>query len=434
MTTASCQLQLAAAHRELAEARSELHSLRAIAGLENPATCSADLLDACGALRAGCHSSAPGSPSACLKASLTELLPSDERVASMRRRHHTSASWYFLCAGSLPVGNVSARAQALTELLRRADGDDEARRQYAAASSCAALATWTAAEKVAHYLTALPELSDSLHVIDQLALALGSGEDPAWRRHRGLLLHYAFLRGLVQHPEQRPLQPLTRGLSARMFWPGLNWTEQLQAHVPEMQRELLAAASLGASPPQAEGLHVGDWREEHLIVEEEPLPMAASRFPLTLALLRESGARPINARISRLRTGTHIGAHCGVSNAKLRVHVGLSVPPCAVGARCALRVGAATREWEEGGVLVFDDSFEHEAWWGWRAGAAGGEGPQAPSREAVPSLPPPEEARGADRVVLIVDVWHPELEETQKAQLRRTFSRSRAAPAGAGVD
>ena len=29
---------------------------------------------------------------------------------------------------------------------------------------------------------------------------------------------------------------------------------------------------------------------------------------------------------------------------------------------CALRVGDQTRHWEEGKVMVFDDSYDHEAW------------------------------------------------------------------------
>jgi len=60
------------------------------------------------------------------------------------------------------------------------------------------------------------------------------------------------------------------------------------------------------------------------------------------------------------------------------VHLPLVVPDKSL---CRIRVGDETRNWEEGKVLVFDDSFEHEAW-----------------NDA--ELP---------RVVLIFDVWHPEL-------------------------
>ena len=50
--------------------------------------------------------------------------------------------------------------------------------------------------------------------------------------------------------------------------------------------------------------------------------------------------------------------------------------------QCRLRVAGETRVVEEGRCLVFDDSFEHEAW---------------------------NDDPGTTRIVLILDVWHPDL-------------------------
>ena len=53
-------------------------------------------------------------------------------------------------------------------------------------------------------------------------------------------------------------------------------------------------------------------------------------------------------------------AHCGWSNAQLKMHVGLRVPARADGAPCArLTVGNATRPWAHAQVIMFDDSFRH---------------------------------------------------------------------------
>ena len=54
-----------------------------------------------------------------------------------------------------------------------------------------------------------------------------------------------------------------------------------------------------------------------------------------------------------------------MSNAKLRVHIGLHVPQDSSGGRLVsgMRVGTEMRQWEEGRAIVFDDSFEHEVWW-----------------------------------------------------------------------
>ena len=43
----------------------------------------------------------------------------------------------------------------------------------------------------------------------------------------------------------------------------------------------------------------------------------------------------------------------------LRCHLPLIVP---AGHNCSLRVGDESREWDEGKLMIFDDSFEHEAW------------------------------------------------------------------------
>jgi aspartyl/asparaginyl beta-hydroxylase (cupin superfamily) len=84
---------------------------------------------------------------------------------------------------------------------------------------------------------------------------------------------------------------------------------------------------------------------------------------------------------SLLAPNTHIPPHVGVNNARLVCHLPLVVPP-----GCWFRVGAERREWQVGQAFVFDDTIEHEA--------------MNPSDEL--------------RVVLIFDVWHPDLSETER--------------------
>jgi aspartate beta-hydroxylase len=65
-----------------------------------------------------------------------------------------------------------------------------------------------------------------------------------------------------------------------------------------------------------------------------------------------------------------------VTNTRVVCHLPLIVPE-----DCALVVGGETHRWQEGRAIVFDDTFEHEAW-----------------------------NRGTrTRVVLIVDIWNPHL-------------------------
>jgi aspartate beta-hydroxylase len=85
---------------------------------------------------------------------------------------------------------------------------------------------------------------------------------------------------------------------------------------------------------------------------------------------------------SVLTPGAHILPHHGVTNTRLVTHLPLVVPP-----DCALRVGGIDHAWEEGRCVVFDDTYEHEAW----------------------------NRSDRTRVVLILDTWHPDLTEVERA-------------------
>lgn len=83
---------------------------------------------------------------------------------------------------------------------------------------------------------------------------------------------------------------------------------------------------------------------------------------------------------------THITKHHGPTNKKLRCHLPLVVPsPVSPGGQpCRLRVGDNVQVVKEGECFIFDDSLEHEAW-----------------NDA--------EGENGTRIVLIIDLWHPDL-------------------------
>jgi aspartyl/asparaginyl beta-hydroxylase (cupin superfamily) len=95
------------------------------------------------------------------------------------------------------------------------------------------------------------------------------------------------------------------------------------------------------------------------------------------------------AMFSLLRAGTLIPAHTGTHNTRLICHLPLIVPP-----DCGFRVGNQLRQWEEGKMLIFDDTVEHEAW----------------------------NNSGEDRVVLIFGIWRPELSEQERREVTALFS------------
>ena len=116
-------------------------------------------------------------------------------------------------------------------------------------------------------------------------------------------------------------------------------------------------------------------------------------------MIQGEGLPKGSVEFSILDEGTHIKPHCGPSNHKWRFHLGVIVPS---GGTTSIRVGDpealdSRRPWEEGKVIMFDDSYEHEVF---HEGL--GQGP---------------------RVVLIVDVWHPEVvDEAGREQVRRDFA------------
>ncbi|HET7293925.1 MAG TPA: aspartyl/asparaginyl beta-hydroxylase domain-containing protein [Vicinamibacteria bacterium] len=90
----------------------------------------------------------------------------------------------------------------------------------------------------------------------------------------------------------------------------------------------------------------------------------AALYPRTSALIDElSGPDgPLSSKLgdaflSRLEAFGRIPPHNGLCNISLVCHLALAIPE-----RCGIRVGAESREWEEGKCLVFDDTFEHETW------------------------------------------------------------------------
>ena len=104
--------------------------------------------------------------------------------------------------------------------------------------------------------------------------------------------------------------------------------------------------------------------------------VAIDRLPLTH--VREHGPEVL---YSVFTPGTHLLPHRGVTNTRLVGHLPLIIPE-----KCALNVGGELHEWREGRVVVFDDTYEHEAW----------------------------NRSDRTRVVMIFDVWNPHLTPVER--------------------
>lgn len=135
------------------------------------------------------------------------------------------------------------------------------------------------------------------------------------------------------------------------------------------------------------------WTAIHLVKNGEIIEANARHCPQLVQLLAKipqpdvAGAGP-NAMFSLLAPGAHIPPHTGIANTRLVCHLPLVVPR-----GCWFRVDSETREWHRGRAWVFDDTIEHEA--------------RNPSAEL--------------RVILIIDVWHPDLDTDERAGIAQVI-------------
>uniref|UniRef100_A0A672MRC6 Aspartate beta-hydroxylase n=1 Tax=Sinocyclocheilus grahami TaxID=75366 RepID=A0A672MRC6_SINGR len=126
-----------------------------------------------------------------------------------------------------------------------------------------------------------------------------------------------------------------------------------------------------------EALSVLDSNSGQFLPEDENLRETGDWGQFTLWQQEATSCKRGQIKFSVMQAGSHVWPHTGPTNCRLRMHLGLIIP--SKGCRI-----------QEGKVLIFDDSFEHEVW---------------------------QEAESY-RLIFIVDVWHPELTQL----LRQTLS------------
>ena len=212
--------------------------------------------------------------------------------------------------------------------------------------------------------------------------------------------------------EQTPVYPDPRQQPTFLYMPGLPaapyldralfpWIEQLEARTDSIRQELLQLLPSDAgrervftteaieqqnlrglkSPPSWNGYYFyryGERRADNC----DACPATASALELLpLSHVREHGPEVL---FSVFTAGTHLLPHRGVTNTRLVGHLPLLVPP-----DCALKVGGEVHEWREGRAVIFDDTYEHEAW----------------------------NRSDRTRVVLIFDIWNPHLTEAERGAI-----------------
>ncbi|MFI9722916.1 aspartyl/asparaginyl beta-hydroxylase domain-containing protein [Streptomyces sp. NPDC052396] len=221
------------------------------------------------------------------------------------------------------------------------------------------------------------------HYSELINALQAEGDHDAARRCARLAVE----QGVWRHPAQRPVHYVPSIPPRPVHDPAAFWfTAHLEENFAAMRAELdrvTDPARQGFLPVEERLLGAGRWEQVTFYEAGQRFDDACSRFPVTAAVIEAipeaSYAGSGVVTLSWLYPGTHIVPHCGGTNTRLRAHLGLKVPEGPV-----LRVGEERLHWEEGRCLVFDDSFEHEV-----------------------------RHEGTEpRVVLLMDVTHPELDDS----------------------
>jgi aspartyl/asparaginyl beta-hydroxylase (cupin superfamily) len=173
-----------------------------------------------------------------------------------------------------------------------------------------------------------------------------------------------------------------------VMYPGLEsrpWFEpqmfslaiELERRFESIRTEILSLEPSWFAPESERIQRSGEWDVIFLYERGRRHDEVCEACPVTTSVVEGDGAMRTAAGlvyVSRMRAGTHIAAHRGPTNLRLRCHLGIAIPD----GDCGIRVQDESRRWREGRCVVFDDSYEHE-WWN---------------------------RTDADRIVLIVDLWH----------------------------
>ena len=285
---------------------------------------------------------------------------------------------------------------------KHADGDDRAASTfYAAAINQAETQPVSPSLRPLLDRAAAFRAQASTRFADHLVAALGDCRSPRVAQSLDLLLGRRDL-----YPQQ-PSMFYFEGLPQRSFFARdeFDWAPAVEAAWGAIRDELAAldregggfrpyvTGEAGMPRPNNPLLDDPSWGARYLWQRGEMVAETAGRCPATIAALAHApiphiaGRSPM-ALFSRLTPGTHIRPHHGLLNTRLICHLPLVVPE-----GCGLRVGADERAWREGELLIFDDSIEHEAW----------------------------NRGGGVRTVLLFEIWRPEIDAAERAELTRLF-------------
>jgi hypothetical protein len=222
--------------------------------------------------------------------------------------------------------------------------------------------------------------ADSLDRVEAMLYSGRSARSPRQPLQEGAKW---ILPGLTQRPWHDPyeypeIEPVVRAL------------EQRHPRIKE-ELELAWTGKTGAFSDYEHYLMVQhDWQALYLYKDGGLVGSSAETVPVTHGVVRDLIVEPgricplLQSHFSTLLPGASIKPHCDLWNFSINLHFAVDIPE-----DCGISVAGEARSWQEGRCLLFDYSFEHEAW----------------NNGSRP------------RTCLLVDLWHPETTAAEREAL-----------------
>ena len=232
------------------------------------------------------------------------------------------------------------------------------------------------------------DLYPQLEFAQPLSLVLrGWGDALAWQKKNTEALRVFKLgvhRGIWSEPLCRPEFNFPRRQTAvakQFVWSGQlvqelfpNTVGKLQDALGDIIEEWNAANKKWQYDPSAEtqlwrdesaGLHSGHrWSQMPLMINGElQQPLCSVYFPNLCRLLAATPSfrlRNGQVKFSAMASETVVRPHAGPTNARLRAHCTVQLPPPAAVQEMWMRVGTVSQVWTNGTCFVFDESCEHQ--------------------------------------------------------------------------
>ena len=376
----------------------------------------------------------PQQEQALLQQGLTALQQGRAGEARARLEQLTGAgsanplSWLLLAIACRAAQDLDAEEAAVDRLLqfdprsirglimkadcRAAAGDQGAARQYFRTALGLAETTAVPSDavgEVEHARQALSELEEEFHAKRGRMMTRRGFPPESWspRFRHALELAAGKRRQYFQRPTvfTYPELPQIQYYDPADF----DWSAKVEAQTATVRAELVEVLKQGTDNfrpyiQASDGdvrldankalVENRDWSALFLCENGRPDEALIERCPRTWEAVNQAPLAKIpgfgpTVMFSLLKAGARIEPHTGMFNTRLVCHLPLIVP-----SKCTFRVGNDVREWKEGKLFVFDDTIEHEAW----------------------------NDSSEDRVVLIFDIWRPELSEQERRELTALLS------------